>query len=317
MLRTASCLAFIAVTVAVCAVFQDHASAQDAATCSQLRSQIAQLDQSIANMRSAGSSGGSPSSSGQAGALVNQRNTLQRTYNSYCTGGSGSYSSPSTGGGDRTDAAISLLGTVLGVIGDNSAARRERDQRAAQEREMQEYLAREAARRAEEEARIAAERAAAEQRARERDARLRQATLNPFDGAGGGGANPFGAAAATQASPFGGEDLVRTRYTQIMDHYGQSNPGSCPSGQALTNYCSAPPIWWGSAAGGNYTQQNCINYVRASTMDHPYCRMAARRQLRDARSDIDEAVRRTRCAEGRAPPQNCDDDPANDVDWDE
>jgi hypothetical protein len=311
-------LAFVAVTVAVCAVFQDGASAQDAATCSQLRSQIAQLDQSIANMRSAGSSGSASSSvNNQVGLLVNQRETLRRTYNSYCTGSSGSNSSPSTGGGgDQVDAAIGLLGTVLGMVGSNNAADRER---AAREREMEEYAARERARIAEEEARREAERLAAEQAARERDARMRQATLNPFDPAGGGGAaNPFGGGAQNNpfASPQQGEELIRARYTPIMNHWGQSYPRSCPSGEALANYCAAPPIWWGSQPAGAFSQQQCINYVRSSTMHHPYCIQAARRDLRDARGDIDEAVRQARCAEGRAPRENCDDDPDNDVDWD-
>lgn len=334
MRRSTSALAGIAAVALLAGLLSSNgASAQNAAACSEMRSQIAQLDQSIANMRSAGASGTARSDvNSQVGLLVNQRNRLQDTYNSYCTGSSGGYSGSSGGGGgDQAAAAIGLLGSVLGMMSNNSAAQQEQDRQAAQEREWQDYLAREQARRAAEEARIAAERAAAEQAARERDARMRQATLSPFDPASAGAANPFGTP-DTQPNPFlvaqrstpsgnlvqPNEREIRSAiYAPVMEDWSRRYPGTCPSGhQQLANYCAARPSWWTEVATITpYTPQQCVATVSGVTMSHPTCASAARRRLRAADSNIDEAVRQARCAEGRAPAVNCDADPDNDVDW--
>jgi hypothetical protein len=179
------------------------ASAQNAAACAELQSQIRQLDSSIANMRSStalGSPGASPGSD-QAGLLATQRQTLVNTYNSYCLGGSSSGGGGGGGnyfgGGVATDPDIAAVQLGIGLLGmfidaAADADRRAREERAA--REAAEAIAR--AQREAEEARLAAERAEAERVARLADNRLRQTISSPF--AAGGNApliqrsdNPF------------------------------------------------------------------------------------------------------------------------------
>jgi hypothetical protein len=271
--------------------------------CSDLRNAIQQLDREIADMGSAGTSGGG--SGGQVGALQDARRNYQNAYDAMNCAGGGLNAGRVRGNSeaDSIGFALGVAGFMLDMLGaiDNAGA----DAAAADARRREaEAMRAEAERRRRE-----AERLAAEQRAREAaDARMRNATANPFgDAAPQSSGNPFAAPFVQSGGAPGNlvapnEAAVSEAISRpVMEDLHARGVTGCPSGEALANYCSVKPPWWdGQVYFRTYSPSECVTYVQAATLDTPQCTLRYRTDLRrselEVRRQARELQRQQACA---------------------
>lgn len=276
--------------------------------CSELRAAIQQLDRQIADMGSAGTSGGG--SGGQVGAYRDARNNYANAYNSMnCANGGLSNGGGYSGGGGSSDlnralSAIQLGAAVVDLFSSNNANAERARQEEAMRREAERQRVDADRQRRE------AERLAAEQRAREADTRARMATANAFAPAGGAqtGANPFTtpfvqAPGGTLVAPNEGA-VMNALSRPVMQDLNARGVTGCPTGQPLANYCSIRPDWWShEQAGRTYSPSACVTYVQAVTIDTPQCTLRYRSTLARSQAQV-----RGEAAEIRAE-QRCADNP--------